>query len=119
MQTEQNSALVSKIHSTLRSNILNEEDPLTYYTNETILQASIGPTPYLSPKEIKPLLSPYVPLGTRKRKIQKSEVLTSTPVKKEPKAKLVKANNKVLKNIKNKDLNTKIKPTLEKKTDTT
>lgn len=47
---------------------------------------------YLSPREIRPLLTSYVLIDTRKRNIQRSEVLTSTPVKGAQKVKLDKVN---------------------------
>lgn len=95
---------LSMIDSTLPSNkpIRGESD-----VNETKLHSSaISVVSYYSPREIKPLPNPHIPTGTRKRKIQKSEVLTSTPVKEEQKVKFAKANTKVLKNL-SRDLKTK------------
>ncbi|CAH0726272.1 unnamed protein product, partial [Brenthis ino] len=119
-ETEQRLASVYMIHSTPPLNMPNKEDSLDYNANETILQHSTAPSlPYFSPREIRPLPIPHVPIGSRKRKIQKSEVLTSTPVKEEQKAKFVKANSKVMKNI-NKDLKTKTAlQKITKKTKTT
>ncbi|KAL4709210.1 hypothetical protein ACJJTC_010510 [Scirpophaga incertulas] len=93
---------------------LNELDPLQSMMdeeNDSCMEK--GPEPsasaiYFSPKEIKPLPTPRVPMSTRKRKIQKSEVLTSTPVKEEQKVKFTKMNTTVLKNL-NKDLDKKLK----------
>ncbi|KAK9879585.1 hypothetical protein WA026_006650 [Henosepilachna vigintioctopunctata] len=74
-------------------------------------------SPYFSPKDIRPLSMPHAPVGTRKRKIQKSEVLTSTPVKREQKEKFVKVSAKAIKNMKN--LNAKPKNATKINTKTT
>ncbi|KAL4720923.1 hypothetical protein ACJJTC_001460 [Scirpophaga incertulas] len=100
---------LSMIDSTPPSNKPNKGDS---DVNETLLQPStISTLSYYSPREIKPLPNPHIPMGTRKRRIQKSEVLTSTPVKEEQKIKFDKASTKVLQNF-NRD--TKTKPTLKK-----
>lgn len=57
--------------------------------------STASPSAYFSPKEVRPLPTAHVPLGTRKRMINKSEVLISTPVKEEQKVKFVKVNTKV------------------------
>ncbi|CAH2096859.1 unnamed protein product [Euphydryas editha] len=76
------------------------------------------PLAYFSPKDIRPLPMPHVSVGTRKRKVQKSEVLTSTPVKREQKEKFIKINAKAMKNM-NIDLNAKPKTAIKKNTKTT
>lgn len=47
-----------------------------------------------SPKEVRPIPKPALPLTARKRRIQKSEILTSTPVKEDQKCKYYKTKQK-------------------------
>ncbi|CAG9795017.1 unnamed protein product [Diatraea saccharalis] len=102
-----NKAEISATDLMSTSTLLSNKKPAIYQTS---------PAAYLSPREIRPLPSPFVPMGTRKRYIQRSEVLTSTPVKGEQKIKFVKANTKALKNM-NKNLKRKTRP--KKKTNIT
>lgn len=95
----------------------NEEDPLQSMNGRNDFCIENSPEPsasaiYFSPKEIRPLLTLCVPISTRKRKTQKSKVLTSTPVKEKQKTKFAKINTTVLKSIrKDMHLKQKIKET--------
>ncbi|KAF2898043.1 hypothetical protein ILUMI_08132 [Ignelater luminosus] len=54
---------------------------------------------YYSPSVLRPIPQPAKPITTRKRKLQRSSILTSTPVKEEQKQKLEKARKTAMKSL--------------------
>ncbi|KAF2888409.1 hypothetical protein ILUMI_17765 [Ignelater luminosus] len=54
---------------------------------------------YYSPSVLRPIPQPAKPITTRKRKLQRSSILTSTPVKEEQKQKFEKARKTAMKSL--------------------